>query len=107
MSSDVINVLAEVSLLNTAESGRTVAIRGSYRPNHNFFDEADADMTVGFIEVPPGVEVKPGEAIIVPIAFWWWPGLAGQIYPGRKWRIQEGHQIVGIGRVIEVLADNP
>jgi len=32
-----------------------------------------------------------------------WPGLEGQIYPGREWRIQEGHRLVGKGRIMEVL----
>jgi translation elongation factor EF-Tu-like GTPase len=102
MSIDLVHVLAEVRLLPTDEGGKTVPICGSYRPNHNFFDADDAVMTAGFIELPDGVVVKPGEAITVPIAFWWWPGLSEQIYPGREWRIQEGPNLVGFGRIIEV-----
>lgn len=102
MSTDLVHVIAEVRLLPTKEGGKTVPIRGSYRPNHNFFDADNAVMTGGFIELPEGVAVNPGETITVPIALWWWPGLAGQIYVGREWRIQEGSHLVGFGRVIEV-----
>ncbi len=64
-------------------------------------------MTFGALEIPQGAEVKPGEAITLPITFWWWPGLAGRVYPGRKWRIQEGRTLVGIGQVIEVQGHIP
>jgi translation elongation factor EF-Tu-like GTPase len=104
MSIDLVHVIAEVRLLPTNEGGKTVPICGSYRPNHNFFDAADAVLTAGFVELPEGVAVNPGEAIIAPIAFWWWPGMDDQIYAGREWRIQEGPHLVGFGRVIEVLA---
>jgi len=98
-----VTVRAEVRLLPTSESGRTNPVRGSYRPNHNFFGPDDREMTVGSIELPQGIDLHPGQSIELPITFWWWPGLEGQIYPGREWRIQEGLHLVGIGKVIEVL----
>jgi elongation factor Tu len=103
-----ITVRANIRLLPTVESGRTTPIKGSYRPNHNFFGPDDREMTVGFIDFPSGTELRPGDSIDLPITFWSWPGLEGQIYPGRKWRIQEGAKLVGIGTVLEVLpADRP
>ena len=99
MARDFITVRAQVRLLPTLESGR----RGSYRPNHNFFGPNSRLMTDGFIELPDGVELHPGETMELPIAFWWWPGLERQIYAGREWRIQEGLLLVGTGRVIEIL----
>jgi translation elongation factor EF-Tu-like GTPase len=102
MSIDMVHVLADVRLLPTSKGGRSVPICGSYRPNHNFFDADDATMTIGFIEIPKGVAVHPGETITVPIALWWWSGLEGQIFVGREWRIQEGPNLVGFGRVIEI-----
>ena len=104
MNKRAILVRANVRLLATAESGRTTPIRGSYRPNHNFFGPDDRNMTVGFIELPDGIELHPGESIEIPITFWNWPGLEEQIYPGREWRIQEGGQLVGIGTVLEILS---
>jgi hypothetical protein len=62
-------------------------------------------MTIGYVELPDGKELLPGESLEVPITFWKWPGLKGQIYPGRQWRIQEGPRLVGWGTVIEVLPD--
>lgn len=96
-------VRAHIELLPTAESGRTAPIRGSYRPNHNFFGPGDKNMTIGFVDLPEGTELHPGESIELPILFWSWPGVKDQIYPGRAWRIQEGGKLVGIGTVLEVL----
>jgi hypothetical protein len=90
MNDKGILVRANVRLLPVTESGRTAPIRGSYRPNHNFFGPDNQNMTVGFIDLPNGQELYPGESIELPIMFWNWPGLERQIYPGREWRIQEG-----------------
>jgi elongation factor Tu len=98
-----IYVRAKIRLLSTAEGGRTTPVKGSYRPNHNFFEADNRNMTVGFIDLPEGTELRPGESVDCPIVFWDWPGLREQIYPGREWRIQEGSTLVGIGTVIEVL----
>ena len=103
MNDQGIPVRANIRLLPGAESGRTMPIRGSYRPNHNFFGPDDRNMTMGFIDLPDGTSLHPGESIELPITFWNWPGLKGQICPGREWRIQEGAGLVGIGTVLEVL----
>jgi len=102
MDPERISVRANVRLLPASEGGRTSAIRGSYRPNHNFLGPDNRNMTIGFIDLPEGMELCPGESIDLPIVFWNWPGLKDQIYPGRVWRIQEGAKLVGIGTVIEV-----
>lgn len=106
MSRDFVHVIAEVRLLSTEEGGKTAPIRGSYRPNHNFFDAPDREMTAGFIDLPKGVTIGPGETAIAPISLWWWPGLVGEIYVGREWRIQEGLRLVGYGRVIALLDED-
>lgn len=103
MNDKGIPVRANIRLLPTAESGRTAPISGRYRPNHNFFGPDDRNMTIGFIELPTGIELHPGESIDLPVTFWDWPGLDGQIYPGRQWRIQESAKLVGIGTVLEML----
>lgn len=98
-----IHVMASVTLLATDSGGRTSSIRGSYRPNHNFFGPENREMTIGFIDLPDGVELQPGHSIEVPISFWSWPRIAGEIHTGREWTIQEGSKVVGFGKVIEVL----
>jgi elongation factor Tu len=97
-------IRALVRLLPAEEGGRTTPIRDSYRPNHNFFGPDDIEMTVGFIDFSEGQSLWPGESIEMPITLWNWPGLDGQLYPGREWRIQEGAKLVGIGTVLEVFA---
>jgi translation elongation factor EF-Tu-like GTPase len=99
---DTITIKANIRLLPSAESGRTTPIRGSYRPNHNFFGPDDRNMTIGFIDLPSGTELYPGESVELTITFLVWPGLHDQIYPGREWRIQEGANLVGIGTVLEI-----
>src|SRR4051812_23406594 len=84
---------AEVRLLPASQGGRTGPVRGSYRPNHNFFGADNRDMTMGVIDLPADTELHPGQSIEVTIAFIGWPGLAGQVYPGRQWRIQEGPRL--------------
>lgn len=98
MSEDVIKVRALIRLLSSHEGGRT----GRWRPNHNFFEPDSVDMTIGAIDLPDGVELRPGEDVECAVDFWRWPGLEGRIHPGREWRIQEGRQLVGIGVVVEL-----
>ncbi|WP_438852017.1 hypothetical protein [Brevundimonas nasdae] len=98
-----IKVVASVTLFSTDEGGRTSPIRGSYRPNHNFFGPENREMTIGFIDLPEGVELLPGQSIETPISFWSWPRLAPEIHVGSEWRIQEGPKVVGFGKVLEVI----
>ncbi|MDZ4057227.1 MAG: hypothetical protein U1D69_09710 [Polynucleobacter sp.] len=98
-----ISVRANIRLLPTSEGGRVSAIKASYRPNHNFFGPDDREMAIGFIELPGGTELHPGDNIDLPITFWIRPGLEGQICQGREWRIQEGAKLVGIGTILEIL----
>ena len=99
----LIKVVASVALLATEKGGRSGSIRGSYRPNHNFFGPDNREMTIGSVDLPTNGELQPGHSMEVIISFWWWPGLAGEIYPGREWSIQEGLRVVGTGTVIKVL----
>lgn len=98
MSEDVITVRASIHLLSSNEDGRT----GHWRPNHNFFEPDSVEMTIGGIDLPDGVELRPGEEVECVVAFWRWSGLEERIHPGREWRIQEDRQLVGIGVVVEV-----
>jgi len=51
-------------------------------------------MATGFIEIPAGHDLRPGETIDLPLQFWKWTGLESEIHPGRQWRIQEGATVV-------------
>jgi elongation factor Tu len=102
-----IRARVNIRLLPTAAGGRTSPLKGqgSYRPNHNFFGPDNREMTMGFIELPPGKEFLPGEKFEAEISFFYWDRLEGEIYPGREWRIQEGPKLVGMGTVLEVHSD--
>src|SRR5262249_26353803 len=95
MDNERIFVRANIRLLPAAESGRTTSIRGSYRPNHNFFAPRKPNIAVAFIEPPEGPQLTPGESLDLPVMFWNWPGLREQIFPGRERPIQEGSQLGG------------
>lgn len=104
VSDDVISVRALIRLLPASESGKTRPVTGGWRPNHNFFAPDSVEMTIGAIDLPDGVELRPGEESECLVDFWRWSGLDGRIHPGREWRIQEGRQLVGIGVVIELFS---
>lgn len=106
MTDGTIFVTANIQLLPTAEGGRTHPLVGGgaeYRPNHNFFSADSRTMAMGAVTLPEGAILNPGEDMDLPVKFFYWPELKDQIYPGRKWRIQEGARLVGIGTVIEIL----
>jgi translation elongation factor EF-Tu-like GTPase len=102
-----LHIRASVDLLPTSAAGRTQPIVGgvSYRPNHNFFAPDNRDMCMGFIELPTGQDLMPGQSAELEITFWVWPELRAAIKPERKWTIQEGPKIVGYGTVLKVLAE--
>ena len=103
MTSTGIRIKARIFLLPSAESGRTVPIRGSYRPNHNFGTADNREMDIGFLEFKEGEMLRPGESTELEITLWPRPGLRETVQPGREWRIQEGGHLVAVGTVLEVL----
>lgn len=54
-------------LLPTSAGGRTLPVRGSYRPNQHIFGPNSTKMMIGFIELPDGAELHPGSTIDVPV----------------------------------------
>ena len=97
-------VRASVRLLSVAEGGRPGPIKGSYRPNHNFFGPDNRNMLVGLIELRDGEELQPGESAVFEIEFLNWSALRPELRPGTAWLIQEGAQVVGVGTVLEILS---
>jgi elongation factor Tu len=95
--------------LSTEKGGRVTPVARSsgafsYRPNHNFSNPESKELSDGFINLEPGVVVRPGESAEVEIVFFSLP-LDADLFLGREWRIQEGSRLVGIGTVLEILAD--
>jgi translation elongation factor EF-Tu-like GTPase len=105
MTDDLICVSASIRFLSTEEGGRSLPLLGgsSYRPNHNFFGPDDRNMCLGYIELPEGHQVAPGDTIHTEITLWIYPAVRSEIWVGRHWRIQEGGKLVAVATVLQVL----
>lgn len=105
MSDGLVRVRARIQLLSSEQNGRTTPLIGgtSYRPNHNFFEPDSRECTVGFIDIPEGQMILPGETFECDITFWLRPKVITKIVAGCKWRVQEGGKLVGIGEVLRLL----
>ncbi|MBB4099402.1 hypothetical protein [Sphingomonas kyeonggiensis] len=105
MMDDQVRVRASIRFLSAEEGGRAspLAGGGSYRPNHNFFGPNDRDMCMGFIELPAGQQVTPGETIQADLDLLIYPAVKPEIKAGKQWRIQEGGKLVAVGTILEVL----
>ncbi len=60
-------------------------------------------MCMGFIELPEGQQVAPGDAIQTEMTLWIYPTVKPEISVGRQWRIQEGARLVAVGTILEIL----
>jgi hypothetical protein len=105
MDLDQVRTRARLELLPTSDGGRQEVLWGPvrYRPNHNFFGEADREMCMGEIELVEGQALAPGEAMSIEMTLWTWPALTRDLHEGRRWRLQEGAQLVGWGTILELL----
>ncbi len=100
-----VTVRARLEMLSNEAGGRSTALFGKYRPNHNFGDAENRTMYVGQIEIPKAEPIAPGSVREVDVLFIGAPGLRELLVPGRRWRIQEGPKLVAFAEVIEVLAE--
>ena len=103
MTTGDIRIRARISLLFPSDGGRSAPVRGSYRPNHNFFGRDNRAMAVGLIDFTDDQSLSPGESVEIDITFLHWPWPASELHPGRRWLIQEGATVVGSGVVLEVI----
>jgi len=101
--SGILNVRALISFLASHEGGRTTDVRLTYRPLHNFGDPDNRELWFGQIRLEATDKISPGESREVVVQFNADAALVAELKPGRIWRIQEGPQLVAMGKVIEVL----
>jgi translation elongation factor EF-Tu-like GTPase len=104
MDNESVRVLARIELFTTERGGRESPVKGSWRPNHNFFGADNRELAMGSIEVPDHRQLGPGESTEVELTLWVWPGLRPELSCGRRWRIQEGAQLVGTGTILKLLS---
>jgi hypothetical protein len=103
MPAGILRVRASVQMLTSQEGGKAVAVRGLYRPNHNFGGADNRELWFGQIQLGPGERIEPGERREVLIEFPDDSRLRKELSPDRKWRIQEGQKVVANATVIEIL----
>jgi hypothetical protein len=60
-------------------------------------------MFIGQIEIPEGEALRSGETRDLTITFLSPELIAGELRPGREWRLQEGLTLVGTALVLEIL----
>jgi hypothetical protein len=95
-------VEARISLLPESEGGHPVGVDHHYRPNHNFGGPDDRSFFIGQVDFEGG-DLQPGESRDVTVTFLPVRGLVDQLSPGRRWRIQEGSQLVGMAELRRVV----
>jgi translation elongation factor EF-Tu-like GTPase len=99
----MVNVRALVSFLASHEGGRTADVRLTYRPINNFGGPDNRESWFGQICLAAGDKISPGESREVVFQFDTAPALLAALTPGRRWRIQEGAQLVATATVLEIL----
>jgi elongation factor Tu len=95
-----LRIRAKISLIPENEGGRHGPFSKGYRPNHNFLGPENSVFYIGQIDVKEGEWVYPGETKELEVTFINVRGLKELLLPGKTWRIQEGHKLVGTGRII-------
>ena len=99
-------VEAQISMLPTSESGRKSGITSGYMPNHNFGAPDNREMRIGKITVQNDEWIEPGETKNVVVHFAMPEGYVIDLKPGLVWRIQEGGNHVGNGKILAVTDSN-
>lgn len=107
MGHETIDVVARIRLLTPEEGGRSAPLvaGSSYRPVHNFWgtDVDKKGYATGFIDLPPGKDVYPGDEVTAKVAFIYWDLLLPELRVGRRWQFQDGSHVVGEATIIDML----
>ena len=98
-----LRVIARISVLTPEEGGPTGPRRAKYRPNHNFGAPEGRIFYIGQVEIPEGNAINPGETHDLVVTFLNVRGIADLAQVGRRWRIQEGPNLVANAEVLEIL----
>jgi len=94
------DIAAKIKFLSTAEGGRTKPAYSSYRPNHDF------GLDIGLVDAVHeyvGIDHAPlGYSVYTNLVFNSPELLKGKLSLGQEFRVQEGSQLVAIGRVSKI-----
>ena len=99
-------VLARIRLLTAEEGGRNSPVTSAckFRPNHNFGEPDNRNFFIGQVEISENETLFLGEPKDLLITFFNVRGLIENLIVGRKWRIQAGSELWGIGEVLKVVS---
>jgi translation elongation factor EF-Tu-like GTPase len=97
-------VRAELELFSSENGGRKQPFKSGFSPNHNFGDSKNNYFYIGRIYTDNDVFIHPGSKCNVNISFLNVRGLKEKLVIGNAWSIQEGHKIIGICKVIEIIS---
>lgn len=106
MNSDVINIVAELTLYSKENGGRESGIKTGYRPNHvlEYLPNSNDFTTtyIGQIDFDKEL-IFPGETENVRVMFLKHPYIEKSIKEGRSWWIYEGSKKIGEAKVLQII----
>ena len=95
------DIEARIEFLSTAEGGRHGPVASGYRPNHDF--GLPGELNDAQHEYPNNDWVEPGQSALALLWLFSPNRQTGRLYPGFKFKVQEGGHIVGNGEIVSVL----
>ncbi len=106
-TSDLIIVLAKISIKTTEEGGRETGFCNGYRPNHVFelpVHSNNLRTYIGDIQFKGQELIEPGDTKEVIVRFLKVPEIEKYIKVGQKWFINEAATTIGFGEILEIKA---
>lgn len=108
MNSEVINIIAELTLYSTENGGRKTGIGTGYRPNHvlEYLPNSNDFPTTYIGQIDFDKErIFPGETENVKVMFLRHQNIEELIKEGRTWWIHEGPRKIGEAKVLEIITE--
>jgi elongation factor Tu len=99
MSTSVRDIKARITLLTSAEGGRTSPAKNGYRPQF-YYDKEQWDAA---IELIGKEEISPGESQVVFFQFATPKNHVNRLRSGKQFELKEGPKTVAVGEVLEII----
>jgi hypothetical protein len=96
-------VIADITLFPSEISGKTAGDASGVRPNH-YFPQLQS-YAIGQIRFLDGEKIELGETQRARVEFLGWPALRNLLAPEVEWEIREATNIVGRGKVVEIVSN--
>lgn len=99
-----VDFIAELNYLKTENGGRKTQANSGYRPQVKF--DFTENTSSGFQTFIGKESVNPGEKVIAKIKVLSPRFFDKQLYEGKEFKFVEGKQIIGNGKIIEIINSN-